>query len=67
MPCTCLAHALAGCRMALVGTGWTVSHLVSLNERRNNSSPLVEAPFLGLHVDSFQSGVAFAGCESPDH
>ena len=34
--------------LALVGTGWTISHLVSTNRLRNHSSPLVEAPFLDL-------------------
>ena len=39
--------ALAGCRKALVGTGWTISHFVSTNRLRNHSPPLVGAPFLG--------------------
>ena len=43
-----MAAALAGCRIALVGTGWTTSHLDSTNGRRNYSSPLVRAPFLVL-------------------
>ena len=51
-----MVAALAGCRTALVGTGWIISHLVSTNGDRNHSSPLVGAP-----VDSFQSGGAFAG------
>ena len=41
-----MAVALAGCRKALVGTGWTISHLVSKNRLKNHSSPLVGAPFL---------------------
>ena len=38
-----MAAALAGCRKALVGTGWTISHLVSTNRLRNHSPPLVGA------------------------
>ena len=44
----CVGVALAGCRMALVGIGWTISHLVSTNQHRNHSSPLVGAPLLVL-------------------
>ena len=46
----CHAHGscLAGCSKALVGIGWTISHLVSINRLRNHSSPLVGAPFLDL-------------------
>ena len=43
-----MAAALAGCRKALVSTGWTISHLVSTNRLRNHSHPLVGAPFLDL-------------------
>ena len=43
-----MAAALAGCRKALVGTGWTISHLVSTNRLRNHSPPLVGAPLLDL-------------------
>ena len=43
-----MAAALAGCRTALVGTGWAISHLVSTNRLRNHSPPLVGAPFLDL-------------------
>ena len=43
-----MAAALVGCRKALVGTGWTISHLVSTNRLRNHSPPLVGAPFLDL-------------------
>ena len=43
-----MAAALNGCRTALVGIGWTISHLVSTNRLRNNSPPLVGAPFLDL-------------------
>ena len=43
-----MAAALAGNRTALVGTGLTISHLVSTNRLRNHSSPLVGAPFLDL-------------------
>ena len=32
-----MAATLAGCRKALVGTGWTISHLVSTNRLRNYS------------------------------
>ena len=45
---THMAAALAGCRTALFGTGWTISHLVSTNGHRNHSSPLVGAPFPDL-------------------
>ena len=40
------AATLAGCRMALVGTGRTISHFVSTNSHRNHSSALVGAPLL---------------------
>ena len=43
-----MAAALAGCRKALVRTGWTISHLVSTNRLRNHFPPLVGAPFLDL-------------------
>ena len=43
-----MAATLAGCRKALVGTGWTISHLASTNRLRNHSPPLVGAPFLDL-------------------
>ena len=36
-----IVAALAVCRTALVGTGWTISHLLSTNGLRNHSSPLV--------------------------
>ena len=32
-----MAAALAGCSIALVSTGWTISHLVSTNRFRNHS------------------------------
>ena len=54
--------ALVGCRTAVVGTGWTISHLVSTNGRKNHSLP--ESSFRGTisrTVGSFQSGGAFAG------
>ena len=35
-----MVTALAGCKIALVSAGWTISHLVSTNRRRNHSSPL---------------------------
>ena len=38
-----MVAALAGGRTALVGTCWTISHLVSTNGRRNHSFPLVGA------------------------
>ena len=43
-----MTATLAGYRTALVGTGWTISHLVSVNECRNHSSLLVGAPFPDL-------------------
>ena len=43
-----IVAALAGCRTASAGTGWTMSHHVSTNGCRNHSSSLVEAPILGL-------------------
>ena len=51
--------ALAGCRTALVSTGWTISHLVSTNRRKNHSPPLVGN--ICRTVGSFQSGGTFAG------
>jgi len=56
-----VAAALAGCRKALVGTGWTISHLVSTNRLRNYSPPLVGAPFLDLYIGSIQSVGVRAG------
>ena len=50
-----MATALAGCRIALVGTGYTITHPVSTNGCRNHSSPLVETPFLVL-MDANQKG-----------
>ena len=44
--CDCVA-ALADCRMALIGTGWTISYFVSISRYRNHSH-LVRAPFLVL-------------------
>ena len=55
--------ALAGCRKALVSTGWTISHLVSTNRLRNHSPPLVGAPILDLHSVSWSARWS----ESPDH
>ena len=44
-----MVAVLAGCRMALVSTGWASSQLVSINRHRNKPSSLVlEAPFLVL-------------------
>ena len=43
-----MAAALAACRTALVGTGWSISHLVSTNGRINHSSSLVGASFPDL-------------------
>ena len=53
-----MAAALAGCRKALVGTGWTISHLVGTNRLRNHSS--CRGTISGL-VGSIQSGGALAG------
>ena len=39
---------MAGCRKAMIGTGWIISQLVSTNGHRNHSSPLVGAQFLEL-------------------
>ena len=40
-------HSVAGCRSALVGTGWTISHHVSKNGLCKNYSPsLGGAPLL---------------------
>ena len=55
-----MAVALAGCRMALVGTGWTLSHLVSTNWHRNNSSPLVGLPFLEVCIKEALAQVSSA-------
>ena len=43
-----MAAALAGYKTALVGTGKTISHLVSIYGHRNHSSLLVGAPFPDL-------------------
>ena len=43
-----MVAAIAGYRTVLVGTGWTISHLVSTNGHRNHSSPLAGAPFPDL-------------------
>ena len=43
-----MAAAMAGCRTALVGTDWTISHLISTNGCGNHSSPLGGAPFPDL-------------------
>ena len=40
-----MAAALAGCRKALVSTGWSI---VSTNRLRNHSRPLVTTPFLDV-------------------
>ena len=45
-----MAAALAGYRIALVGTGYTISLLVSTNRCRNHSSPLVGALFLVVYA-----------------
>ena len=58
-----MVATLASCRTALVGTGWTSSHLVSKNRHRNQSS-FVGVPFLDLYVGSFQSGGVFVVRES---
>ena len=55
-----MVAALAGYRTALVGTSWSISHLVSTNGHRNHSSPLVGAPS-SRSVSSFQSAGMFGG------
>ena len=40
--------ALAGCRTALVATGWMIFQHVSTNGHKNHSATPVRAPFLGL-------------------
>ena len=40
--------ALAGCRTALVATGWIISQHVNTNGHKNHSTLLVGVPFLGL-------------------
>ena len=47
-----MAAALAGCRTALVGTGSTISHLVSTNRCKNHSSSHVGPEGRGL-ITSF--------------
>jgi len=51
-----MVAALAGCRKALVGTGWTISHLVSTNTCRGTISGL---------VGSIKSGGLRAGRRTP--
>ena len=46
---------LAGCRIAFVGTGWTVSYLVTTDGHRNHSSPFVLAPSRGGNTDQRMS------------
>ena len=43
-----MAAVLAGYRTALVGTGWTTSHLVNINGLRNHYFSLVGTPFLAF-------------------
>ena len=40
--------ALAGCRTALVATGWMIFQHVSTNGHKNHSATPIRAPFLGL-------------------
>ena len=40
-----MAAVLAGCRTALVGTGWTIVQFVSTNSAETTSLPLVGALF----------------------
>ena len=57
--CHAMAIVLVGCRMALVGTGWIISHLVA-----QTSIETIPFPFRGTistTIDSFQSGGVFAG------
>ena len=54
-----MAAVLAGCRKALVSTGWAISLPFSTNGHRNCSSAFVGAHNSGS-VDSFWSGEAFA-------
>ena len=42
------AAALAACRTTMVGTGWTISHLVDTNGHRKPLLSLVGAPFPDL-------------------
>ena len=51
--------AVAGCRKALVGTGWTISYLVSTNRLRNPPLPC-RGTIFGL-VGRIQSGGVLAG------
>ena len=44
-----MATALAGCRKALVGTGWTISH-PDTNGHRKGYSAFLGAPFLALQA-----------------
>ena len=55
-----MAAASAGYRTALVGTGWTISH-ISTNGCRNHSSPLISWSTISDTVGIFQSEGAFAG------
>ena len=60
-----MVAALAGCGKALVGTGWTISQLVSTNTLRNHSPLLVGAPFLDFRQHSVRWTARWS--ESPDH
>ena len=62
-----VAAALAGCRMALVSTGWTIPYLVSTNGRINHFSlspcrGTISATYRQLSVSR---NVHWS--ESPDH
>ena len=48
--------ALAGYRTALVGTGWTISHLFDTHRLRNTLLPTISGS-----VGSFQSGGVLSG------
>ena len=51
-----IAAALAGYRTTLVCPSWSFSHLVSTNEHRNHSFPLVHKGTIFGSVGGFQSG-----------
>ena len=60
-----MAVALAGCRMALVGTDWTISLLAGTNGHRKHSSPLVGHHF--WYCRQFSVGRSVSWLKSPDH
>ena len=56
-----MAVLLAGCRKALVGTGWAISLLCCTNRYRKHSSCLIGAPFIALQAVFSQDELSLVG------